>query len=352
MSEKKPNPEMLTLAREARGMLQRELASASGLSQPYLSQILNGQVPFTEPLVEKFSKILDFPESFFYLTEPIYGYGSSCLYHRKRASLTMTDYRRLLAHLNIVRINLTKLIADVDISAVNSIPRMDIEDYGSPALVAKMVRQMWGIPPGPINNLVAVVEAAGGLVVEMPFGTKKLDAISQWPPGIPPIFFLNSEAENDRKRFTLAHEIGHLILHTEPTAQLETEADEFAAEFLMPGAEIGSQLRPPLSLDKLGDLKRYWKVSMAAIIRRARDLGRLSEDQYRRLVTKMSAMGFRRVEPFPLPAEHPQMVASILRLHREEHGLSDTTLSGVAHVNPGQFALSPLEKPKSIRIVR
>ncbi len=136
------------------------------------------------------------------------------------------------------------------------------------------------------------------------FDTDQLDAISQYVPGskLPPLFYLNADTPADRLRFTLAHELGHIVMHHQQTneANVEEEADRFAAEFLMPEQEIGTSLYA-LNIPKLTRLKGYWKVSMGAILRRARDIGKITDRQYRNLWEQMSRLGFQSASQASLP---------------------------------------------------
>lgn len=332
-TKQKVNPQMIVLARESRGLTQRELADATSLSQANISKFESGVLEVLEENLEKLVGVLNYPRGFFFQNDPIYGYGSSCLYHRKRQTLPSTVYRTLLAKINVIRIQVTNLLQGTEISAPLTFPRMDIEEYGSGEHIARLVRGMWNLPPGPVANLVSVIEGAGGVVIRCPFGTDKLDAFSQWLPGLPPLFFLNSAIPTDRYRYTLAHEIGHLIMHYIPSPNLEKEADEFAAEFLMPQREITPQLRPvasgsvAASLESLVNLKRYWKVSIAALIRRARDLGRINDSRYRRLYMHLGRLGYRKNEPVNLPHEEPTILLSVLDVHMREHGYTIKQLS-------------------------
>ena len=59
-----------------------------------------------------------------------------------------------------------------------------------------------------------------------------------------PVILINATSPTDRKRLTIAHELGHLVLHSvDVTEELEIEANWFAAEFLMPAEVIRPQLR-------------------------------------------------------------------------------------------------------------
>ena len=117
-----------------------------------------------------------------------------------------------------------------------------------------MVRMQWRMPIGPVRGLVRWLEAAGCLVIEEDFGTTHVDGLSQWIDDHP-IVLLNSAAPTDRKRLTVAHELGHLTLHSRDISDdVEGDANAFAAEFLMPSETIRPQLRK-LTTGRLHDLK-------------------------------------------------------------------------------------------------
>ena len=168
--------------------------------------------------------LLDYPESFSYQSSPQHGFASNCLYHRKRQSVPVHELRRIIAEFKIYRLEVANLLRSVEIESENRFHRMDIGEYGgSPELIAQLVRRSWGIPPGPINNLTVAIENAGGIIIPCSFGTRKIDAMSQWAIDLPPLIFLNKEVPSDRLRFSLAHEIGHIIMHQVPTNDIEKE---------------------------------------------------------------------------------------------------------------------------------
>lgn len=331
------NSEMIVLARESRGMTQTALAAALKVTQATLSKFEAGLLAVGEDHVFTLSKVLDYPQEFFYQTDQIRWTGSGCMYHRKRQALSATDYRQLLARVNVQRMNVWRLLQGVEIEVQNQFFRMDIAEYGSPAKVAALLRNSWNLPPGPIPNITRAIEAAGGIVIKCPFGTAKLDAFSQWPPGMPPMFFVNSAVPPDRYRWTLAHEIGHILMHVVATDDLEKEADSFAAEFLMPRQEIYSHFGRPFNLAKAAELKLYWGVSMAALIRRAHSLGRIGDSYYRGLMTQMSRAGYRTVEPVALPDEEPTVISTVVSTHMAKHHYSIADLSKIAMLTEDEF---------------
>jgi Zn-dependent peptidase ImmA (M78 family)/transcriptional regulator with XRE-family HTH domain len=343
------NPAMLTLAREYRGLTQAELADRVGITQGYLSKFENGLLPIPTELVQAFADALDWPVGFFSRSDQIYGLGSTCLYHRKQSALPVSVLRLIQARANVLRIGLDPLLKDIALDAENPFPIMDIDEFGPPARIAQLLRATWRLPLGPIQNLVATVESAGGLILRAPFGTRQMDAISHWSPQSP-IFLLNSEAPGDRLRFSLAHEIGHLVMHRVPTPDLEHEADQFAAEFLMPEREIKSDLLH-LDLIRAAQLKPFWKVAISALIMRARDVGAISPNRAKTLFIEMSRMGYRTHEPVDIPVEEPTVIRALVDIHRQEHGYSDPQLVAISGA-PADSFLDSLSSRSRLRAVK
>jgi IrrE N-terminal-like domain len=124
---------------------------------------------------------------------------------------------------------------------------------------------LWSVPFGPILNLTELLEDAGIVIVERPM-EDEIDAVSVWGPEECPVVLLNERYPADRKRQTLAHELGHLVMHFgDVTEHPEDEAHEFAREFLMPSREILPEL-VGLKFAALPDLKRRWRCSMRNIV--------------------------------------------------------------------------------------
>ncbi len=311
------NSEMIVLAREARGLTQIELADRLSISQSQLSKIESGVQEIQDALLGKLTVVLDFPEHFFSLSESIYGPGTGELFHRRRQSLPQKTMNKIHAEINIRRMHISKLLRGVEID--NKFHVSNTSGYNCTEDVARAVRANWQLPRGPIPNMTQIIEDAGGIVIPCDFRTQLLDAVSRWYPGLPPLFFTNIDFPGDRLRFTLAHELGHLILHNVPNPEMEDEANRFAAEFLMPAQDIRPSLHE-LTLEKLATLKRYWKVAMSALLYRAQELGTISQRQAKRLWVQMGKAGYRTREPVELaiPIESPSLLQEIIDLHRDE----------------------------------
>lgn len=283
------NKEMLTLARESRGLTQGDLARKLDCTQGYISKLEHGLQPIPDDLLPDLADALGYPEAFFLQGDRVYGYGTPCLYHRKQKTIPALVLRQLQAIANVIRLQVRNLCRGVEFEISSDFPRLDIEDFKSPESVADLARRYWALPMGPIPDLLALIEASGGMVIRVSFGTHQLDAVSVCAPGERPLFMVNADSPWDRVRFTLAHEIGHMIMHNTVGVDMEAEADQFAAEFLMPAEDIRPEL-DDVRLETLAILKRRWGVSMQALARRAFTLGTITRDQYRRTLPALAAL--------------------------------------------------------------
>jgi len=185
--------------------------------------------------------------------------------------------------------------------------------------IAGLVRTVWNLPSGPISNLTQVLEDAYVLIFAYDFGTDEIDEITQWIEPLPPIMLVNNRAPGDRLRFNIAHALGHLVMHHDltPYEEMEKEADQFAAAFLMPQEAIKPELAP-VTLERMIQLKPKWKVSVQALIRRALDIGEIDEKRYKSLYERISRAGYRKKEPFPLSVERPTLFTKLLRFYQTE----------------------------------
>lgn len=326
---KEVNPEMIVLARQSRGLSQKELARKLSITPALLSKMESGIRDTTVENLRKIAETLDYPLEFFYNGESIYGLGISEIYHRRRQDISNKTLDQIHAKVNIVTMSLNKMLRGVEIGE-KEFRTLDIDEFnGNASEVARSVRAMWNVPPGPIRNLTRIIEHARGIVIPFDFGTNRIDALSYWRSSSVPLFFVNMNIPGDRLRFSLAHELGHTIMHQNyPLPDIERQANIFAAEFLMPEKEIRPQLAD-VTLEKLAILKPHWKVSMAALLKRAADLNTITERRARTLWTQMGKLGIRYREPVELdiPPEIPNLQQEIVSVYSNDMGYSLSELS-------------------------
>jgi Zn-dependent peptidase ImmA (M78 family)/transcriptional regulator with XRE-family HTH domain len=324
---------MLKLAREAREFTQADLAKAADVTQALVSKIENRLITQpSEDVVERFSVAVRFPPSFFYQEERTLGLPH--FHYRKRAKLGTKALAHIGAIINIQRLHIAKLLRSYEFPPEKPIPQYDLDETGlTPEKVAERMREYWMMPRGPIQNLVDLIEAAGGIVILCRFNTALLDGISFRAEGLPPLFFMNRDMPGDRFRFSLAHELGHMILHSVPgdDEKMEQEAHRFAAAFLMPAAEIRPYLSSP-KLSVFARVKAFWKVSIKALIKRSYDLKLITDNQYRWLNVQYSKT-FKAGEPVVIEMERPSKLRGMVEYHLRELGYSIPDLARLLSVN-------------------
>jgi Zn-dependent peptidase ImmA (M78 family)/transcriptional regulator with XRE-family HTH domain len=332
--EKKINNEMVILARESRGLTQKELAERLNITQGALSRIEAGLLN-TDSGIDKLSKVLEYPVSFFTQKRQIYGLGLVEVFHRKRQSVGVKTLNKIYSLIDIRRNEISRLLRGVDIGTID-FPSFSLEDY-SPSEIARMVRAQWRVPHGPVYNVTMLIEKARGIIIPFDFETSKIDGISYWLPSLPPLFFINRFIPSDRIRFTDCHEMGHIVMHQKaPTPEVEDQANEFAAEFLMPERDIKPFL-VDLSVEKLASLKPYWKVSMSALLKRAIDLQAISPRHGRTLYMQLSKAGYRSQEPIILDPEQPTLLKELLKVYVDDMGYSGNELAKMINLHEEEF---------------
>jgi Zn-dependent peptidase ImmA (M78 family)/DNA-binding XRE family transcriptional regulator len=297
------NVEMLTLAREAHGYTQKELADKLGCNQSRLSKIEAGELLPQENDVQNLTAALGLDRNFFFQKGT--SIPASVSFYRKKHTLPLKMLRQCSAQLNVRRLQIEQQIGGTRLGK-RELPYLPPEENNGAATVANRLRREWKLKPGPIDSLTKLVEDAGCVIVDFSFPTAKLDGLCVRAPEKAPIIFLNKDLPKSRRRLSLAHELGHLTMHRNPHGGVEDEAWDFAGEFLMPAAEIESELKG-LNLDKLCVLKKKWRVSMQAILYRAKKLGVIGESYSRLLWMQIGKCGYRVNEPFEdvIPDEKP-----------------------------------------------
>jgi Zn-dependent peptidase ImmA (M78 family)/DNA-binding XRE family transcriptional regulator len=352
MSDEPANREMLVLARQARCLTQTELAEKLGISQAQVSKIENGLDRADPALVARYAQVLDYRPSFFFQTNSLVGLPP--YHHRKRARLGAKKLDAIYAELNIRRLHLQTLVRSAELDTPKALPDLRLEDFeNDSAEAARVLREHWLLPRGPIKDVTRAVENAGVLVLVCNFGTDLLDGLSLRVEGLPPLIFLRADMSGDRYRFTLAHELGHLIMHWfNPTADdlMEKQADRFAGAFLMPAHDIGPQLHG-LTLSKLVMLKQVWGLSMQAILYRAKDLGEVNERQSEALWRQISRAGYRKTEPVDVPRERPTLLTEVVELHLDDLGYDVEDVSRMLHLNVAEFVRLYLQGSSKLRAV-
>lgn len=323
------NNELLELARLLRQQTQKDVAKQLGISQGKLSKAEQGLQELPQDVVQKLAAYYKLPINFFYRDKDTSLVGH--LYFRRKVTVSAKVIDSFIAKVRIIKMVVDDIMSSVDLPDY-TIGSYVLSDQTTVKDIADKVRYQLGIYRGPVPNLTTLLENNGIIIVKFNFGTDKLDGLSTITNKGYKIIFLNSSMPNDRLRYSLAHELGHMIMHLDtPPKNIDTTEDEanaFASQFLMPEQEI-KPLLYNLNLRELAELKRRWRVSMRSLIRRAHDLEVINNQSYRNFQMFFSKKGYNKQEPVYLPIEIPTILSNTLKLYKEELGYSDMDLMNV-----------------------
>ena len=300
--------ERVKQARELRGFTQTELAGLLKVTQGRVAQIEGEFRDVADSLIAEIAYHTQLPLSYF-SKAPENWLSAGSLLFRARTSISKREVTQSLRDAEHVFGLAHSLARNLDIPvSLRTIT-------GKPADAARKSRALLGLPATePVRGFIRALEGAGVWVLAIP-ALKGRDAFCCWAQVDDreiPVIVISPDCPGDRLAMNVAHELGHLVLHKNSlgrlSPELEKEAFAFGAEFLMPEAGIRPDLQPPVSLTRISRLKPKWGVSIQALVRRAYDLGVISERQYRYLFMQISSKGWRTDEPIPIAPEKPRLL--------------------------------------------
>lgn len=316
----------LRMARELAGRSQSELAVVAGVTSAAISQYERGPVVPSTRVIRALADYLEVRPEFFAVDD---GGTDVPAFFRSLRSVPAKDRKRARHFVQLVHQVARELERDVRLPALD-VPRIPVRedaDVAAPERAAAEVRRLWQLPPGPLENIVRLVERHGVLVARLRGGHSNIDAFSVPFADRPIIVMSAMKGKRDRSRFDVAHELGHLVMHSSgqvATRAAEAQAHRFAAGLLMPADDVWAELPASPDWARLQELKRRWQCSIGSLLLRSRTLGVMSDETYVAAMKIMSARGWRRDEPVDLgPAESPLL----LSLAVETAGLDAADLS-------------------------
>ena len=326
----------MTEARELRGLSKVELADELGVSRGAVAQFEAGQ---TRPSADTFARLslILMQDPVFFMHAPDRNPVQPRISYRKRAANAASNERiaRIKAlHTNDVltyvfsRVKETTPEIPDDLYAINPEALTDFDVEAK----AMQLRDVWGIGDLPIRNLAILLENHGIICVndELP---DKVEAFSYWidfsETGFEhPIIISNQEKTFFRQRFTLAHELGHLVLHRYVEESdvdknykfYEQQANRFASAFLMPEQRFLRSLYS-ITINALIEQKRRWGASVASIIERLKDLEVIDQDRYKYYQIELSRRHWKPCEPFDkeTPREEPYYLNRAFQFISDQH---------------------------------
>ena len=304
-------PARLTHARVRLGVSKTDLAAQVEVSPAAIGQYEAGVNSPRPEVLDRLAKALQVRPEYFSVGRPLARIDSVNAHFRSLRSARVSDRQKALATATLVWELAFALERYV------KLPEADlpmVPARATPAEAAAQLRRHWNMPDGPVKHLVANAESRGIVVAVRPLS--EIDAVDAFSVVVldrPIIITTPRRTENVFKhRFSIAHEIGHLLLHrevTEPTATIEKEADAFAAAFLTPASAMDAALPQRLDLAALDRLGRTWGVSPTSLVRRMVERGRTTESSARRAYQRLNAVYDAKADPAgAYPGEVPTLL--------------------------------------------
>jgi Zn-dependent peptidase ImmA (M78 family) len=327
------NPNRINLAVVRRRLSMRDVAVAMGIDEKTVSRWIHGDSEPSPDNLEALSELLSFPIEFFNGPDLELVDDTRPSFRARRTSRRLLHAASQSASIafEIERVLTEELRFKLPPRAIPDLPESYKRD---PEAAAAWVRGQWGLRDRSIRSVVGLLESSGVRVFSLPADIVegKVSAFCVENERGTPFVLLNTRDaySGERTRFDAAHELGHIVMHRqsrEIAADEETEADMFAAAFLMPRESVLRVAhRAEPNIETLQILKLHWGVSVAALARRLLDLGIFGEKPYKRLCIELARRG-RKTEPNPIPGEVSKLLPKLLAELRSEGGLS--MLSGL-----------------------
>ena len=310
--------ERLRLARRMARLSQQALADRAGVSKMAISKYEHNQMMPSSDVLVKLADALDVRMEFLLRSAPELEIKPA---YRAHSQMNKTEEASIIAQ---IQEWLERYLAVEELFPPDErtsfkfppgfpYPITAIEDAES---ASEMLRDAWQLGCAGIGNLIEVLESQG-IKVGLVDGVERFDACTFWVNVQSPVIAIRRSLPGGRQRFSLAHELGHLMLDIQPTVDTEKAAHRFAAAFLVPAQNAIMELghsRHLLDVNELLLLKKKYGMSMAAWVYRAKDLGILSNNDTLRHWKDFSVRGWRKSEPGdPISREQPQRMYRLVR---------------------------------------
>ena len=321
--------ERIRHARKLRALSLRELADQVGVSHNAISKYEKGEDVPSSGVIIRLADALDVTPDYFFrdssvkLQEPSF---------RCKGKLAAREEKKLLAKIGdwLERYREVEFIFEADGNRSFRFPRgfpMEVKTPEEVEVAAEKLRHTWDVGSDAIDDLISVLEDRALRVFEVE-EPKPFDGLIVPVEGGDYVIAVNSSFSGDHKRFSLAHELGHLLLRPARNLKPERAFHRFAAAFLVPRSVAFSRLgkqRRWLDINELHLLKHEYGLSMQAWIRRANELNIISGDVQGKLLTVFKVNGWAETEPgTEYPPERPRRMERLVYRALAERLISES----------------------------
>jgi Zn-dependent peptidase ImmA (M78 family)/DNA-binding XRE family transcriptional regulator len=335
-------------ARDSAGLSLRDLAALCGLSAMAISKYERGEITPSSEALLALSKALNVRVEYFFRQHDV---QLEAVEYRKHADMPEKEKKRILAD---AREQLERWLALEQFIPTHWASRFDlpgslpekIDSLDEVEDIALTLRKAWNLGNDALPALIDTLELHGIKVfVTSIDGERKFDGLSATANGKPIILIVGgSHQPGDRQRFTLIHELGHLVLKDRLSKHLDEEkaCNRFAGAFLVPKDSVLRILgrdRTWLEPRELQLLKEEWGLSMAGWMLRARDLRIMSAADAANMWSFFKEHGWDKREPDPqYPREQSRGFEQLLYRALAEDQISESKAAELLGISLGEFA--------------
>ncbi|MBV5301010.1 MAG: ImmA/IrrE family metallo-endopeptidase, partial [Methylococcales bacterium] len=277
MRDKMFNGSELRLVRVFHGMTLEELGKYVGKSRQYLHKLETGQDCPSEQLVKQLAFALEVEPAFFFKPHTPIISADQCHFRRLLATSSAIQQTFMMRG-ELIRRLTALLDQELKLPNLNINKVDDVSTMEEVECVAENFREHLHLGLGPIADMHKLAESIGVIISNFDSAEKKVDALAV-DAERPIIIYNKKKGSVCRQRFDIAHELGHFVLHSGIVTGdrvTESQTNRFAGALLMPRVMMKKffpQPNPSFDWKKLSEFKVTWKVSKAAILYRAYQLG-------------------------------------------------------------------------------
>jgi Zn-dependent peptidase ImmA (M78 family)/DNA-binding XRE family transcriptional regulator len=340
-------------ARKALGLSLRDLGEKIALSHAAIKKYEDNEVTPSSDMLIKLAQALNVKVEYFFRPER---FILENIQYRKHADMPERQLEEITAKmLDQIerRIELENLFPDAPIQsfAIKSLPKT-ISDINEIENIADEIRTQWNLGLDPLPDLIDLFEERGIKIFEIDNDQyPKIDGLYAEINKIP-VIVIGNHRPGDRQRFTLAHELGHLLLDNRLAAQVDIEkyCDRFAGAFLLPKKSLINILgthRHSIEPRELSLLKQEYGISMTSILHRAEDAGIISNNLYRELRTEFNKRGWSKQDPGkPYPKEKTHIFEQMIFHALAEEYIGESKAAELMNISLESFrSLRAMENP-------
>lgn len=310
------SPARLAFARSRAGLSRVRLAKAAGISSRMLAYYEDGIHEPPADVLQRLADASEVPPEFFFAPDlrsiPVEAASF-------RAVSKMSAGRRDAAlSSGALAIELNTWLEDHLRLPPPDVPRYE-RAYADPTSAAQRLRFEWDLGYAPVPNMTHLLESHGVRIFCLSESLVDIDAFSFWHSRTP-MALINTRKSAERSRFDLAHELAHLVIHSDydlPRGrERELEANRFAAAFLMPEDDVLASGLRNAGPEAVLQARARWGVAAMALTHRLHELGITTDWTYTATCRRLSQLGFRSAEPGGRTRETSQLLEKSLAVLR------------------------------------